>query len=150
MNKKAVSVWISWILILALAITISAFMYSWITSTTETATESFRYVYDRSECDNVAVMIESCNQTQTLNTNVTNKLMLAVDGLIFRIHYSDYESDTKNVTVKLNPGEKEDYLLPFDNSKTVAALEVIPIIQTEDYRIICRSRIARIDDINSC
>jgi len=150
MNKKAISLWISWILILALAITLSAFMYVWITSTTETATESFKYIYDRSECDNVALMIEACKQAQTLYINVSNKLLLAVDGLIFRIHYSDYSSTTTNISVKLSPGEKKDYTVAYDSAKTLTALEVIPVIQTEDFRIICRSRLARLDTINSC
>jgi len=150
MNKKAISIWISFILLVALTIAVSVFMYGWITRAIETATESFKYVYDRSECDNVAIMIESCSQAQTLYTNVTNKLLLAVDGLLFRVHYSDLSSNTTNVSVKLNPYEQEDFTIEYDSSKTLAALEVIPVIQTEDFRIICRSRLARLESINSC
>jgi len=150
MNKKAVSIWISWILIIALSIALGAFMYAWITRTTETATESFKYVYDRSECQNIGIMIEACNQSQTLYINVSNKLLLNVDGLIFRVHYSDYSTDSTNITVKINPGEKKDYLVDYNNTKTLTDLEVIPVIQTENFRIICRSRLARLDSINSC
>jgi FlaG/FlaF family flagellin (archaellin) len=150
MNKKAISIWISWILMVALMISVGAFMYSWITKTTETATESFKYVYDRTECNNIAVLIEACNQSQTLYINVSNKMLLAVDGLVFRVHYFGYDSNTSNQTVKINPGEKKDYSVEIDDSKTLTGLEVIPIVQTEDFRIICRSRMASIANISSC
>lgn len=150
MNKKAVSIWISWILVIAFTIAISTFMYAWIVGTTETATEQFKYIYDRAECDNIAIQIDACKQAQDLYINVTNKLLLSVDGLIFRVHYSDFSSNITNMSVSLNPGEKKDYLVEYDNSKNITDLEVIPITQTDDFRIVCTSRLARLDSINSC
>jgi hypothetical protein len=150
MNRKAIDIWVSWILLMALTITLGAFMYSWITQTAETTTESFQLVYDRTECENIAISIEACNQTQTLYINVSNKQLLTVDGLIFRVHYSDSTINTTDVRVKLEPGQKKDYTVGFNSTKTLAGLEAVPFIQTGDLRIVCSSRLARLDSINSC
>jgi hypothetical protein len=150
MNKKAVSIWISWILIIAFTVAISTFMYSWIVGTTEQATESFKYVYDSAECDNVAVYIEACRQAQDLYINITNKMLLGVDGLIFRVHYSDFSSNTTELNVKLSPGEQKDYFIGYDNTKNITSLEAVPVIQTGNFRIICSARLARLDSVGLC
>jgi hypothetical protein len=150
MNKKAVEIWISWILLVALAVATSVFMYSWFTGTTETAVESIQLVYDSSECQSVSVSAEACSQAQTLYINVTNKLLLNVDGLMFRIHYSDLSSELTNMTVRISPGEKKDYTAKLNVSKTFESIDVVPIIQTGKFSVVCTAKRTSIDTVSSC
>lgn len=148
MNKKGIEIWISWILMIGLTVALSVVLYSWYISTTESAVKTMQYVYDRSECTNVAIMIEACNESQHLNINITNKLYTAVDEIIFRVHYTDLSVSTQNISTSIKPGQKEDFRIPAN--KTVTEVEALPVISTADFRIICSSRSARYDNINSC
>ncbi|MBW3017303.1 hypothetical protein KY316_02935 [Candidatus Woesearchaeota archaeon] len=150
MNKKGLEVWISWILLVGLTVALGVVMYSWYISTTESTIESLQYVYDRSECNNVAILLEACSQAQHLNINITNKLYTNVDEVIFRIHYTELDFDSVNRSARIRPGQKEDFRIPIDSGKTVSEVEALPVIASENFRIICSSRLARIDSISTC
>ncbi|MBW3012515.1 hypothetical protein KY311_04980 [Candidatus Woesearchaeota archaeon] len=150
MNKKGLEVWISWILLVGLTVALGVVMYSWYISTTESTIESLQYVYDRSECNNVAILLEACSQAQHLNINITNKLYTNVDEVIFRIHYTELDFDSVNRSARIKPGQKEDFRIPIDSGKTVSEVEALPVISSGNFRIICSSRLARVDSIATC
>jgi hypothetical protein len=152
MDKKGLETWISWVLMLGLAVAIGVVMYSWYISTTQSTIKTIQYVYDRTECNSVAVSVTACSQAQHLNINITNKLYIAVDEMMFRIHYSDMSVEAFNSTARIKPGQKEDFVFGFDSSKAIAEVEAIPVIAAGSSWVICSSRAARVQgsDISSC
>jgi len=150
MNKKGLETWISWILLVGMTVAIGVVMYSWYISTTESTVKTIQYVYDRTECNSVAINMDACSQAQHLNINITNKLYIAVDEIIFRIHYTDLSVDSVNSTTRIKPGQKEDFRIGFNSSKSIQEVEAVPVIAADDFRVVCSSRLSRLNNIVLC
>jgi archaellum component FlaF (FlaF/FlaG flagellin family) len=154
MNKRGISVWVSWILLVAFIITISALMFSWITSFTEQKSSELRErVNDISECSSVSINIDSvCQDVSTshfIYVNISNNGNIAVDKFIFRtvdLHESIVESKEK--LFELRPGESERVKLL--KQGTIKYFEAIPLVFKDDYEILCSDRMASNDIIGEC
>ena len=154
MNKRAIHIWVSWVLLMAFVIALSALMFEWTTSyTEEKSVELQKRTYDTTECAHIGLNIDYVCQdttdTQVLYINITNTNDIAVDKLIFRffdIH--DVNVETKEQTLKLKPGKSER--LKILKQGTLKRAEVIPIIFKDDYEVVCREKIAYTESINEC
>lgn len=148
--KKGVSVWISWVLVMMLAVILGTFYFGWMRTY---AIETVDDIEERSEyitlCEGTAVWVKNiCQNTQTLNMNITNSKDLKIDEVMVRIInvFNDPQTSTRNITLRPGKTESIDVL----KQEITKQVEVIPVIYKEKKRIICSSRKVTISDIAFC
>ncbi|MBW2996719.1 hypothetical protein KY349_00090 [Candidatus Woesearchaeota archaeon] len=150
-QKRAVSPWISWVLLVAFAVVLSAFMYNFMVSYTESSTEDMKkVVYNTDECRSVSLDIDSaCMSAQVLNITLQNRNYARIDKMDFRL-YSDIVPIHTNLTdIAMNPNRKKLIEIDTGTASTVTRVEVIPHIEKEDLDIICAEKKAS-SDVDTC
>ena len=140
-NKRAVSPWISWVLLVAFAIMLSAFMYDFMVSYTEDSTEDMKKtVYNTDECRLVSINIDSaCMSTSILNITLQNKNYVRVDQLDFRVYNGRIPLHTNQTEIPMNPNRNKIIELE-TGVTTVTFVEVIPHIEKDKMDIICADK----------
>ncbi len=149
-SKKAVSVWISWMLVTLIAVILSVFVYNWIIGLTKTTVTSLeKKVYDTTDCDYTSIIILSaCQTTQTLYINLTNNRNLIIDGIIVRT-YDIYENpEVKEKSVDLRPSETKQ--VGVLKQGVVRKVEVVPWFKRQDTQVICSSKLASMNRPPNC
>ena len=77
MNRKAASVWISYVLLMGFVVALAAFVYIWMTGyTTESTQDIKERVFNSEMCDLMGVSVDACinsSASQNLYINVTNR-----------------------------------------------------------------------------
>ncbi len=140
-SKKAVSPWISWVLIMAFAIVLSAFMYNFMVSYTEDTTDDIKKtVYNTDECRSVSLNIKSaCMSTQDLNITLENTNYIRIDKLDFRLYNGRVPLHTNQTEIPMNPNRLKTVILA-TGVASVTRVEVIPHIEKEQMDIICADK----------
>ena len=149
-GKKGVSLWLSWVLIVAFIVALSVFMFNWMSSFTESQKDKIVRLTDGDECNYISLSIELCQNTQNLYINATNNQDVALDKLIFRVFdiYDDYQTKERNISIK--PGEKKKIeLLKYG---ITTRIEIIPVIikPKDNTEITCQNRMIESTTINNC
>src|SRR5210317_511884 len=138
MQKKGISVWISWVLIIGMIAVISAFMFNWTTGFTTSNTQRLKEVYDAVDCNFVTVSIDSiCQNTQTLNMNITNRKNIDIDMLIFRIYDIYGNHDTKEMDIFIRHGKTNTEKIEVIKQGVTSIVEAVPIVVKDKKKIIC-------------
>lgn len=150
MGKRGISVWVSWVLIMGFAIALGVFFFSWVKGF---ASESSDDIVERSDkitlCDSASLRIDKlCQDTQTLNINVTNVNTLKTDELIFRLIDIYEESELRNVNFTIKPGETKGLILV--KQGIVKQADVIPVIHKDRKRIICENKKVALNKVEMC
>jgi FlaG/FlaF family flagellin (archaellin) len=138
-NKKGVSMYISWILLMLMAIILSALMYNWYTGRTEQYAERLTTESTKEVCTSVGINIKgACQDTQMLYINITNSLDIKIDQLVFNLVdlYDDVENKKYNLT--LYPGETEKIKLL--KQGTLKQIEVVPATTIDNVNYPCSNR----------
>ena len=150
MTKKGISVWISWVLIIGFTVVLGTFFFSFMKGFTE---ESVEELIDRNEqvqvCDETSLRVDSfCQNTQTLNINVSNNGNLRIEELLFRMFdiYGMPQAVYKNVTINT---EKTASLVIVKQG-VIDQVEVIPVAHEKSNRFICQNRKVTEEDIKFC
>ncbi len=138
-HKKGVSVYISWILIMLLAVILSAIMYTWYVNRTKDATERLIKETTSEACNNIGIMINGvCQRTQYIKINITNVMDMRVDQIVFNfIDLYDYP-ETKISDVTIYPGETES--MEIIKQGTLKQIEISPVMIIRGERYICSNR----------
>ena len=149
-NKRGVATWVSYVLLTLLVVSLGAIVLNWTKSTT---TQTVEDIVARGEaltfCQETGfVVLEHCQDTQTLNINVTNNNNRKVDALIVRGFdiYNNPQGGQKNIS--LDP-EKTKNVVVVKQGVFIRA-EVMPIIVVGRKRVVCQSRKVAIEDIAFC
>ena len=149
-GKRGVAEWLSWVLLVALAVVIGTFVLQWTRGTT---TETVEDLTEKGEiltfCQESGVAVLGyCQDTQTLNINVTNNNNRKVDAVIVRGFdiYNNPQGGQKNIS--LDP-EKTKNVVVVKQGVLIRA-EVMPIIVVGKKRVVCQSRKVAIEDITFC
>ena len=149
-RKEGVAEWLSWVLLVALAVVIGTFVLQWTKGhTTETVEDLTEKGEILTLCQETGVAVLGyCQDTQTLNINVTNNNNRKVDALIVRGFdiYNNPQGGQKNVS--LDP-EKTKNVVVVKQGVLIRA-EVMPIIVVGKKRVVCQSRKVAIEDITFC
>ncbi len=153
-QKKGVSGWIAWVLILAFVVSLSAFMYDFMIDYTESSTEGVKkVVYDTDECRSVSISIESACQdisSQVLNITLQNRNYIRVKKMNFRMFNPSKKPLLFNTTnTTLNPNRKKTINIP-TSTDIIGYVEVIPIVIRDNLEIVCGERKATYDGVSSC
>lgn len=140
MNKKGVAEWMSWVLIMGFAVALGVFFFAWIRGF---ATDSTEEISDRSEritlCESASVRIEKlCQDTQTLNINISNSNNIRIDELTFRFFNIYEEPELRGLNLTLKPGETNSIKLV--KQGIVKQVEILPVIHDNGKRIVCENK----------
>lgn len=138
-GKKAISIWISWVLVMLFASLLSVVVYKWVSGLAGQTTKDLKRIYDTDECDQVSLRIENvCQDTQSLYTNITNNNELKIDRVLFRMFdvFNFPESTERNITI--TPGRTEEVQVFKQHS--VKRLEIIPIMEVDGELVVCTKR----------
>ena len=148
--KKGISLWVSWVLVMMLAVILGTVYFGWMR---DYAVETVDDVQERSDyitvCESSGIWVKNiCQNTQTLNMNITNSNDLKIDEVIVRTInvYGDPTTDIRNVT--LIPGETKN--IEVLKQEITKQMEIIPIIHKDSRRIICSSRTVTMTGIGFC
>jgi len=150
-NKKADFIWISWVLLMAFAVALSAMMYNWIFNYTKSSAEKIEErALNSQECSYIGISIDSyCQDTKNIYLDITNRNNLKVDNVLVRMYdvYNDPVSEAKEEQFILEPGKTAK--LTVVKNGLVKTVEVVPATIKGKTEIICTNRVAKADDINS-
>lgn len=135
-TKKGVSLYISWIMIMVLVIVLSATMYNWYGQRAEKTTEVLLEQSAEDVCDSVGIVIEDlCQNTQTLNINISNKNDIKVNQLVFGLIDIYNDPETKKINITIYPGETEH--IELIKQGTLYQVDVTPVAVTDGITNVC-------------
>lgn len=149
-KKRGVSEWLSWVLLTAFVVMVGAFVMQWTRSqTTETVDDLTAKGEVLAACQESGVSVDTyCQNTQTLNINVTNNNNRKVDGLLVRAFdiYNNPQGGSKNVSIS----PEKSKALQVVKQGILKRAEVMPIITVGKKRAVCQSRKITLEDIGFC
>ena len=148
-GKKGFAAYISWVLLISFAAALSVFMFSWISATMETSTSQIEQRSDISMCDDVSFNVdEVCQNTQTLNMNVTNDNLLEINSLNFRFFdiYDTAETRALNITIRSQDSQELQVL----KQGTLQQAEIIPVLFRGNKIITCTKSLITLENIKVC
>lgn len=150
MGKRGISVWISWVLLVAMSVMIGSFVLQWSkTHTTETVEDITEKGDILTFCQETGLsVIEYCQHTQTLNINVTNNNNRKVDAILVRAFdiYSSPQHGEKNVSLEPEKTKAVEIV----KVGVLKRAEVLPVIIVGKKRVICQSREVTLENIGFC
>ncbi|MBI2141106.1 hypothetical protein HYU16_01645 [Candidatus Woesearchaeota archaeon] len=149
-GKHGISVWISWVLLVALSVMIGTLVLQWSKSH---ATKTVEDITEKGEvltfCQETGVAINSyCQNTQTLNINVTNNNNRKVDSLLVRGFdiYGNPDGGSKNIS--LEPEKTKAVVIV--KQGVLKQADVMPVIIVGKKRVVCQSRKVLLETIEFC
>ncbi len=162
MNKRGISLWIEFVLLMAFAVGLSIFLNNWMKDYTLKTTETIKERnYNTELCDGVAISIDAAcqsNSTQSNSTpinlyiNVTNRGNLRITKQILRIYdnittLANWEVHENTLLIK--PGR----MMRISNTSSldyVGYIEVVPVTEKGDLEIVCAEKKAFINSVKNC
>jgi len=147
-SKKAVAIWMSWVLLTAFMVALSAFMYNWIAGYSESSAEDIAATYGQGSCSSAAIEVSGCQESERLILEINNKGNLKIDKIIFRLYdlYGNIESKEKDVNVKA--GKTKD--IKVLKQGTIQILESVPVLVKDGDKIVCRDKMHTLENITTC
>ena len=148
-NKKGVSLYISWILLMLLIISLSAIMYNWYNSRAKKSADILKEQSTEDICNKVGILIEElCQNTQTLNINISNRKDIKINQLIFGLIDIYKDPETKKVNVTIYPGDTEQ--IELIKQGTLYQVDVIPVVVVDGITNICTNSKVFKNNIAQC
>ena len=143
-GKKAVHIWLSWVLLMAFIVAMSAVMYNWIFGfTTSSTAEIERRVYDADECSYISLSIDDvCQTTTSLYMTVTNRNTLKIDKVIIKAFntYGEPQAPANERLMVLEPSKTDRIIV--EKEGVVSHVEIVPVTFKEKDEIVCTARTA--------
>lgn len=148
--KGGVSVWISWVILLAFTVMVGTMVLQWSRGSATTTVEDMAEKGDiLTFCQETGVSVNGyCQKTQTLNMNVTNNNNRKVDALMVRGFdiYNSPQGAQKNVSI--DPGKAKS--VSIIKQGVLKEAEVMPMIIVGKKRVVCQSRKITLASIGFC
>ena len=148
--KRADFIWISWILLFAFAVAMSAVMYNWIYGFTQSsAREIEKRTIDSQECESVSLSVDAvCQNTKNLYIDLSNRNNLNIDKIIVRLYniYGEPIEPLLTKTLSLKPKESLSLVMPKDG--VVKRIDVVPVTIQKRTEITCAENAAQSEDIS--
>lgn len=152
LGKRGVGIYVSWILIFAFAVALSALMYKFMIDYTKSSSKDIeKVVINTDDCKSVSLSIEeACFDSGDLRMVLKNRNYAKIDKMNFRFFDADNRPGSTNLTdIPLSPNREKTITLGTGLSD-VGFVQVIPIIFREGYEIQCESKKASSTDITTC
>ena len=150
MAKKGVSMYVSWVIVVAMVVGLSFLMYDWTISQVKGSAGSLERTTDDTLCQSVSFSIDGiCQNTQILYINMTNNNNIKIDTLQFRLIDLYGNSETKEEKISLYPGDREEGFSILKQG-TLINIRIVPIITKDDKEIICQQSSIEKENILQC
>ena len=150
LNKRGVSVWISYVLLTALVVSLGFLVLSFSRDSTQVTVDD---IVERGEalrlCGVSGVDVRDlCQTTLVLGMNVTNTNDVRVVGLWARMFdiYGDPLVSSRNVTIE----PQETLELNVLKQGVVGKVEIIPVVKGDGKLIKCQSRAVVFEPVSVC
>ena len=135
-KKRGISLYVSWILLMMFIISLSAVMYNWYHQRAERSTEILKEQSTEDVCDKVGILIKDlCQNTQTLNTNISNTKDIKINQLIFGLIDIYKDPETKKINITIYPGETEH--IEIIKQGTLYQVDITPVVVTDGITNVC-------------
>lgn len=149
-GKRGISVWISYVMLTALVVALGFMVLTWSRSTTQ---ETVDDIVARGEaltlCEISGVDIRSiCQDTQTLNMEVTNTNDVRVVGLWARMYdiYDSPQVSARNLTIE----PQETKSIKLIKQGIISEAEIMPVVRKGNTLINCQSRTVTFEPVPVC
>ncbi|MFC1753051.1 hypothetical protein ACFL96_06610 [Thermoproteota archaeon] len=154
-EKKAASLWLSWVLLFAFVIAISALSYRFIVPMVQDTTEDVKkVVFNTDECRQAAISLEEVCQDSTaqhLNMTIRNRNYIRIDELRFQwFDANNVPVSSSELEVKHAPNRAKKYSVDTGTSSVLGFVKVTPVLQKEGMTIICGEKAASTTTIPDC
>ena len=148
-SKKADYAWISWVLLMAFAVAMSAIVYNWMFGFTKTSAESIeKRTMNAAQCEQVGISVDSiCQDAQSLYIDFTNRNNLNIDKVIVRMYniYGEPIEPLLEKRITLSPKESGTIQVP--KTGVVKTADIIPETIQKNVEIVCSERAAKAEQI---
>jgi len=145
MNKRAISEWVSFLLITLLAIMLAVTVSEWMTERAKESSESIEQrVYNDQLCDIISIKAENTTAANdTIITQITNTGTWRINRLMFESHNgsSVLEADKKEIIIK--PSSTKQVTTP--QLANASLLYITPIAIKDGFEIICTNKKIRVN-----
>lgn len=155
MYKKSQSEYISWILILALIVAISYFLFNWSVERAQSTSEDLEGQSDEAVCNEIGISITGACQTyNALIINVTNVNNYLIEGIYIKTVGLYPEDDeylgTEAIYLEIYPDESEQ--IESLKQSTFSQLELVPLSTKNKKYIYCedKSIVLEKDNLKQC
>lgn len=157
MNKRGVSLWIEFVLLMGFAVALSIFLNDWMRDyTTNTAETIVERHYNTELCDGIAVSIDAACQANStpinLYINVTNRGNLRITKQIVRIYDNITTLANWEVienTQLIRPGRMKR-ISNISSLDYIGYIESVPVTEKGDLEIVCSEKKAFINSVKNC
>jgi len=153
--RKAQSQYISWIIIIAMVVAISYFLYDWTLSQAQKTTDDISVSTDPLDCSGLKFQIEGiCQSFNSLKFNITNIKTQNIEGFQVRTLglYPDEPGyvDEDMVYTSLSPGITEKMTIL--KTRTLSLAKFVPVTKKENRLIFCedQSVVKEINELKTC
>lgn len=149
MNKKAISAYISWVLIVAFSVSLGVIIYGWITEQTVKSARQIEQNANNDVCQSLGINIEAaCQNTQVLYMNISNINLITVDALVIRLYdiYQNPQITEHNISIRPQDSQNLVLLKP----GTIGQIEVVPIIRISNQKVICSNSMITMKRVEQC
>jgi FlaG/FlaF family flagellin (archaellin) len=148
-KKRGMSQYVAWILLVALAVVLGAIMFSWTRSYAQRQVDSLESRSDDVLCNSIGIGVDGlCQNSQTLNMNVSNTNNLRVDELEFLIIDLYGNSEKKRIDLKIATGET--LRVSVLKQGTTASARITPIFRKNNAEIVCQTAGVTAEQIMQC
>ncbi len=150
LGKRGVSVWVSYVLLTALVVSLGVVVLNWSRSTTQETVDDLVERGDAlTTCASAGIdVLNLCQNTQSLNMNVTNSNEVKLEGLwasMFDI-YNMPQTSSVNITIQPQKTREVDLL----KQGIVKRVEFSPVVSKGGKKIKCLSRKVSFDSVPVC
>ncbi len=142
-NKKGQSQYLSWIIIIAMIVAISFFLYNWSLDQARRTSEELTKQTDPLVCAEVGISIQGICQTfRSLKINITNTNNYEIEGFLFRTvglyPEDDNYLDSSILNKKISPGDSEKIIVL--KKGTLSKVQIIPFTLKNNKEIYCEDQ----------
>jgi hypothetical protein len=148
-NKNGIDVMISWILLIAISLSLGVLVYTWVRNYSESTASDLENRSIESRCELVyASLSNACQTSNELYFDITNKKDLKIKGFLFGIIDIFGNVDNREINETLLVGETKR--ISIIKQGTIARIEVVPIIRNNEQDIYCVIAKSYLENIRYC
>lgn len=150
LKKRGISAWVSWVLLVGLAVTIGTFFFGFARDyATQSSEDALFRGETRTSCDNSALLVKGiCQNAQALNINISNSDTLDIEAIAFRITDIFNNPGLRQVNESLRPNEEKNFRVV--RQGTAKQVEIIPVVSSGGRQVLCEERKIVKTDIKFC
>lgn len=149
-GKRGVSIWISWVLLVAFMVSLSTFMYYFFSDFAKQSIDDVKSrVVDSKLCDNVGISVSVClKSTSDLTVTVKNVNYITIDKVSIDMFDVFDRPQQKSKEIKIVSGTSRSFDILKDG--IIKEVHVVPVVYKDGKSIFCSNKESLIENVESC